>query len=192
MSTETPPTPPPDEERLRLLMRRYQAGDLDAFDEIYAMTLPMVRGHLAALSIDRGATLDLVQDVYLQAHRSRHTYDDRRPVRPWLAGIARHVWLMARRSYARRRAPEVAGLDEAVDLSLDPELEGLADRVTLARALASVPADQREALVLHHLHGFSFRDVSRVTGVTEGAARIRASRGMRLLREVLAAGGRRG
>jgi RNA polymerase sigma-70 factor (ECF subfamily) len=79
-----------------------------------------------------------------------------------------------------------------VDLSLDPELEGLADRVTLARALASVPADQREALVLHHLHGFSFRDVSRVTGVTEGAARIRASRGMRLLREVLAAGGRRG
>jgi len=177
--------PPTDDERLRALMRRYRAGDIDAFEELYVRTLPMVRGHLAALTIDRSLTLDLTQEVYLQAHRSRHTYDDRRPLRPWLAGIARHVWLMARRSYARRRSPEVAGLDEAVDLTVAPDLERLGDRVTLARALAQVAADQREALVLHHVYGLSFRDVGRVLGVTEGAARIRASRTMKVLRTLL-------
>ena len=156
------------------------------------LTFPMVRGHLAALTIDRSLTIDLTQEVYLQAHRSRHTYDDSRPVRPWLAGIARHVWLMARRSYARRQSPEVAGLDEAVDLSIDPNLEQLGDRITLSRALARLPADHREALVLHHLYGLSFRDVSRVLGITEGASRIRASRGMSALRRLIAGGDRHG
>jgi RNA polymerase sigma-70 factor (ECF subfamily) len=187
-----PPQPSSDDERLRVLMRRYQSGEISAFEELYVLTLPMVRGHLAALTIDRSMTIDLTQEVYLQAHRSRHTYDGSRPVRPWLAGIARHVWLMARRSYARRQSPEVAGLDQAVDLTVDPEFERLGDRITLSKALAQVAADHREALVLHHLYGLSFRDISRVLGITEGAARIRASRATGALRALIVHGNRHG
>jgi RNA polymerase sigma-70 factor (ECF subfamily) len=170
------------DEELRQLMRRYQAGEIEAFEEIYARTVSMVRGYLAALTVDRSLTLDLVQDVYLQMHRSRQTYDPTRPVKPWVAGIARHVWLMARRSYARRRSPEVAGLEEAIDLSVAPDFERFGARQALARALAAVPSDQREAVVLHHLYGLSFREIARVAGISEGAARIRASRGMQALR----------
>ncbi len=170
-------------------MRRYQAGDLEAFEEIYGRTLTMVRGYLAALTVDRSLTLDLVQDVYLQMHRSRQTYDPTRPVKPWVAGITRHVWLMARRSYARRRTPEVTGLEEAIDLSVAPDFEQFGARETLARALAVVPSDQREAVVLHHLYGLSFREIARVAGVSEGAARIRASRGMHGLRRLLGGSG---
>ena len=46
---------------LRALMGRYQAGDLAAFDAFYSRTLPMVRGHLSTLTVDRAATNDLVQ-----------------------------------------------------------------------------------------------------------------------------------
>jgi RNA polymerase sigma-70 factor (ECF subfamily) len=176
---------PTADDELRQLMRRYQAGEVEAFEEIYARTLTMVRGYLAALSVDRSLTFDLVQDVYLQMHRSRQTYDPTRPVKPWVAGITRHVWLMARRSHARRRSPEVAGLEEAIDLSVAPDFEGFGARTALARALAAVPSDQREALVLHHLYGLSFGEIARVAGVSEGAARIRASRGMHVLRRQL-------
>jgi RNA polymerase sigma-70 factor, ECF subfamily len=180
---------PATDDELRQLMRRYQAGEVEAFEEIYARTLTMVRGYLAALTVDRSLTLDLVQDVYLQMHRSRQTYDPTRPVKPWVAGITRHVWLMARRSYARRRSPEITGLEEAIDLSVAPDFEPFAARATLARALAAVPSDQREAVVLHHFYGLSFRQVARVAGVSEGAARIRASRGMHGLRRHLGASG---
>jgi RNA polymerase sigma-70 factor, ECF subfamily len=180
---------PATDDELRQLMRRYQAGEVEAFEQIYAHTLKMVRGYLAALTVDRTLTLDLVQDVYLQMHRSRQTYDPGRPVKPWVAGITRHVWLMARRSYARRRSPEVTGLEEAIDLSVAPDFEQFAARAALARALAVLPSDQREAVVLHHLYGLSFREIARVAGVSEGAARIRASRGMHGMRRDLDASG---
>ena len=173
---------------LRALMGGYQAGDVDAFDALYSRTLPMVRGYLSALTVDRSATHDLVQEVYLQMHRARRTYDPARPVRPWIAGITRHVWLMAVRAYSRRRSPEVTGLDESIDIAVIPALDGFADRDALARALAATPDDQREALVLHHVYGFTFREIAHTAGCSEGAARIRASRGMAELRRRLTGG----
>jgi RNA polymerase sigma-70 factor, ECF subfamily len=172
---------------LRLLMAQYQAGELEAFEELYRRTLPTVRGYLAALTRDTSRTADLAQETYLQIHRSRATYDPRLPVKPWILAIARHVRLSDERSRWRRRAREVGGL-EGVDMPVPPEVEGLADRDALARALAALPADRREALVLHHVYGLSFREVGHVVGVSEGGARIRASRGMTELRLLLARG----
>ncbi|HEX6738196.1 MAG TPA: RNA polymerase sigma factor [Vicinamibacteria bacterium] len=171
-------------------MRRYQAGDIAAFEQLYGETLPMVRGYLGALTRDRVRTADLAQEAYLQIHRSRHTYDPALPLRPWVLAIARHVWLTERRGRGRRQAREVSGLDPLPDLAVPPEMEALAVRDTLLRALARLPADRREALVLHHVHGLSFREVGLVVGVSEGGARIRASRGMAELRALLAETGR--
>jgi RNA polymerase sigma-70 factor, ECF subfamily len=175
---------------LRRLMARYQGGDLEAFEELYRRTLPTVRGYLAALTRDASRTADLAQETYLQIHRSRHTYDPRLPVKPWILAIARHVRLTDERSRWRRRAREVDGL-EGVDMPVPPEVEGLADRDELARALAVLPGDRREALILHHVYGLSFREIGQVVGVSEGGARIRASRGMTELRLVLDRGRRR-
>jgi RNA polymerase sigma-70 factor (ECF subfamily) len=173
---------------LRALMGRYQAGEPDAFDALYTRTLPMVRGHLSALTVDQSVTPDLVQEVYLQMHRARRTYDRSRPVRPWIAGITRHVWLMSKRTYARRQSPETLGLDASLDVAVIPDLDGFADRDALGRALAAMPGDQREALVLHHIYGFTFREIANTTGCSEGAARIRASRGIAEMRRQLSGG----
>ena len=47
---------------------------------------------------------DLVQETFLQLHRARHTYNPAFPLLPWAMAIARHVWLMDRRTLSRRRA----------------------------------------------------------------------------------------
>ena len=163
---------------LRELMVRYQQGDLEAFDALYARTLPMVRGYLAGLSRDRARAADLAQESFLQAHRSRHTFDPAYPVTPWLLGIARHVWRMDQRTRWRRQSREVTGLEELPELPVPPEMDRLADRDALMRALASVSEDRREALLLHHVYGLSFREVGAVVGTSETAARVRACRGM--------------
>ncbi len=172
---------------LRLLMARYQGGELEAFEELYVRTLPTIRGYLAAMTRDASRTADLAQETYLQIHRSRHTYDPRLPVKPWVLAIARHVRLSDERSRWRRRAREVSDL-EGVDMPVPAEVEGLAERDELARGLAVLPADRREALVLHHVHGLSFREIGQVVGVSEGGARIRASRGMAELRLLMVKG----
>ena len=175
---------------LRACMVRYQQGEVEAFDALYARTLPTVRGYLAALTRDRVRAADLAQESFLQTHRSRHTYDPAYPVLPWLLGIARHVWRMDQRTRWRRLSREVTGLDALPEPPVLPEMDRLADRDTLARALAAINPDRREALMLHHVYGLSFREVAAIVGASETAARVRACRGMADLREVLSAGGR--
>jgi RNA polymerase sigma-70 factor, ECF subfamily len=166
----------PDE--LRRLMSMYQRGSLEAFEQVYAALAPSLRAYLTALTRNAAQADDLVQDTFLQVHRSRHTYRPDRPVRPWVFAIARHVWMMDLRNRSRR--PIVAG--EPSDVPVPSEVEGLADRDALRRALGSLLDDRREALLLHHVWGFSFAEIGQMLGIRADAAKLRSSRGMNDLR----------
>ena len=163
------------------LMARYQSGSLEAFDALYASLAPSLRAYLLSLARDGARADDLLQDTFLQIHRARHTYRPGLPVRPWVFAIARHVWLMDRRMRARR--PEAVA--EMPDLPVAGGMEGLADRDTLRRALTRVDADRREALLLHHVWGFSFAEIGQMLGIRADAAKLRSSRAMGDLRAVL-------
>jgi RNA polymerase sigma-70 factor (ECF subfamily) len=53
-------------------------------------------------------------------------------------------------------------------------------------ALRQLPADQREAVLLHKLHGLSFPEVAVALGTSVGAAKVRAHRGYQRLKTLLA------
>jgi len=53
-------------------------------------------------------------------------------------------------------------------------------------ALAQLPENQREAIVLHRFEGFSFKEIAELLGVTETAVKVRAHRGYERLRKLLA------
>ena len=52
-----------------------------------------------------------------------------------------------------------------------------------------MPADRREAVVLHHVHGFTFKEIGSMLGITARAAKLRSFRGMQGLRQQLGRGG---
>jgi RNA polymerase sigma-70 factor (ECF subfamily) len=170
-----------DVEELRRLMAMYQGGSLEAFELLYAVVAPSLRGYLTALTRNATHADDLVQDAFLQIHRSRHTYRPDLPVRPWVFAIARHVWMMDLR--ARSRRPASTG--DLPEVAVPAEMAGLADRDALRRALGSVLADRREALLLHHVWGFSFAEIGQMLGIRADAAKLRSSRGMNDLRAML-------
>jgi RNA polymerase sigma-70 factor (ECF subfamily) len=170
-------------ERLRRLMREYQAGRFEAFDEVYASIAPALRRYLLSQSRDAAKADDLVQETFLQLHRARHTYDSAFPLMPWAMAIARHVWLMDRRTQSRRPwAP-----DDVTDIELPVRAEAasLADRVEVRRALGQVAPARRAAVIQHHVLGFSFREIAGRAGIAETAAKLRSSRGMAQLRALL-------
>jgi RNA polymerase sigma-70 factor (ECF subfamily) len=174
------------EAALAALMAGYLDGRLDAFDGLYAALSGRIRGYL--LSLCRNPTLadDLLQETFMHVHRSRRTYEPGRPVTPWVFAIARHVFLMNRRSTGRRLRFEEALAVETMrgDLPRDDDA-ALADNDAVYRALREVPADQRQAVLMHHVEGHSFREIAARLGIRVNAAKTRAFRGMRKMREHL-------
>ena len=82
------------EEQLRALMIRYQGGSLEVFQEIYAQLAAAVRRYLTHLAGGSEIADDLLQETFLQMHRSRAAYNPAYAVRPWVFGLARNVFLM--------------------------------------------------------------------------------------------------
>jgi RNA polymerase sigma-70 factor (ECF subfamily) len=164
-------------------MVAYQAGDLEAFERLYAILADEARAFFARSQRDRGAIHDLVQDLFLEIHRSRRSYAAPLPVRPWVFGIARHVSARARRS-ARMRPVESPEIEAEREVA-PPGAAMLPEDLDLENALTALPASTREPWLLHHAFGFSFASIAARLGITAMAAKLRSSRATRALRLAL-------
>ena len=169
-------------------MREYQEGRFEAFDELYVSLAPVLRRSLLGQARDAAKADDLVQETFLQIHRARHTFDPAYPLMPWAMAIARHVWLMHLRT-ASRRPRETDDVTE-MEMPVRAEAASFADRTDVRRALGKVAASRRDAVIQHHLLGFSFKEIAERAGIAETAAKLRSSRGMAQLRALLKGRGR--
>jgi RNA polymerase sigma-70 factor (ECF subfamily) len=172
------------DQELRGLMIRYQGGSLEAFQEIYARLAQGVRRYLLHLTGGSDIADDLLQETFLQMHRSRAAYNPAYAVKPWVFGLARNVFLMNRRS-ARRLARVCESREDLPESPVFPEADRLSSQDEIRRCLANLSPDQSEALLLHHEWGFSFEEIAGMLGISAAAARARASRGMADLRAAL-------
>jgi RNA polymerase sigma-70 factor (ECF subfamily) len=177
------------EQELSTLMAAYQRGATDAFDDLYWALKPRLSGYLLLLSRNAGRIDDLLQETFLQIHRSRRTYLPGRPVVPWAFAIARHVYLADLRKRSRTSGREIVPEESLPDIPVPAEAERFADRERLQRALRELPGDQVEAVVLNHVWGFTFEEIAAMLGIRRVTAKVRAFRGMKRLREILGSDG---
>jgi RNA polymerase sigma-70 factor (ECF subfamily) len=119
---------------------------------------------------------DLVQDVFVVMWRRWGDYQQDRPLRPWMVGIASH--LACRHKQRRLREVFAAPPDAADDGPLAEERLASADTRTLVtQALAALPVKYRGPLVMHELDGLSVTEISRLLGVPLPTAYTRIRRG---------------
>ncbi|MFI5167653.1 MAG: RNA polymerase sigma factor [Thermoanaerobaculales bacterium] len=174
---------------LAAAMEAYQRGEMQAFERLWGALAGEMRGYLRALARDAAVADDLLQETFLQLHRVRHTYQPPRPVRPWVYAIARNVFLMHRRAAFRRSRHENVAEEELPDVAAPASADTLGDSETVRTALARLPRSRREPVVLHHIMGLSFKEVGAVLGISEGAAKLRAFRGLAELRAIMGVSG---
>jgi RNA polymerase sigma-70 factor (ECF subfamily) len=180
-----------DERRLAELMSAYQQGDLAAFEQLYALLVDGVRRYIAKVHRDQGPVHDLVQDTFLELHRSRRTYTSPLPVRPWVFGIARNVVARSRRAaQLRPQALPPSALDAALAVAAPAGGVPSADALDMEKALRRLPVGTRDPWLLHHVLGHSFDAIAARLGITVMAAKLRSSRATRALRLALHATGR--
>jgi len=131
---------------------------------------------------------DLVQETWLRAARGLERFRWGSPLRTWLFGIAANVRRERSRGRERRRRRESAatGLDVS-PVGADMDL-GAVDRVALERAIDRLSDGQREALLLHDVHGYTHEEIAEMIGIEPGSSRARVSRARGALRAILAGG----
>ena len=189
-ATSTPDlkTAPPDESGWSRLMAAAQDGDRAAYNRLLREILPFLRAVVAAHHRRPDRLEDVVQDVLLTLHRVRHTYDPARPVRPWLAAIARRRSIDALRRRGRTDAMEVAD-DLAYETFADPaanrEIEAAQNTAGLSGAIAGLPPGQREAVELLKIKEMSLAEASLVSGKSTTALKVNVHRAIKALRAQL-------
>ena len=173
------------EEQLVNLMVQYQAGRADSFEELYRLVKPGLYRYLLVKTLDRQLSEELLQETFLQIHRSRRTYLPGRPVTPWIFSIARHVYLTDRRARIKKGNRDLSIENHISDFPVPSNIEASAEIEGLRDALARLSHEHRESLLLHHYWGFSFREIGATLGIRAGTAKLRAHRGLQKLREHL-------
>ena len=171
----------------RGLMAAAQDGDAAAYEALLREIVPALRVFVSARLRDSAATEDVVQNVLLSLHRARHTYQPTRPFGPWLRAIARNATSDALRARGRRAEREMALPD--ADRVADPREPSRADAplsARMARALAELPPAHREAVELIHVRELSVAEAAAHAGVSVSALKVRAHRGYKALRKLLA------
>jgi len=156
--------------------------DEASFEDFYRATASRIIGQVALLTGDREEARDCVHEAmeraWLRWGHVRTLHDPEAWVRTvaWRTGISR--WRRVRtgaRLMNRHRQPE----------SYDDHAGGVADTHTLAGALRLLPADQRVALVLHHVCDLDIATVAEQTHSSVSAVKSRLHRGRRTLAETL-------
>lgn len=164
--------------------------DPEQFAIVFRKHAPAIQRYVTR-RIGHEAADDVVAETFLVAFRQRASYrDDERDCLPWLYGIATNL-------VGRHWRTEVRQLRLLARTGADPVTEAFTDRVDaavtadsakarLGAALAGLPANQRDALLLVAWAGLSYDQAALATGVPLGTIQSRVSRARRRLRLQLA------
>lgn len=180
-----------DAQAVAAALSGHQAGFAWLMERHRASVFRFARGHLG----DDDEALDITQECFVSAFAALRRYDEARSFRTWLLAIAVNKC----RDWARRRAVRrfftfALPLEDAftvADSAPGPE-DALASRQDAARiraALAALPANLREPLVLCTVEGLSQLEAGAVLGINRKAVETRIYRARQKLAELLQQGG---
>ena len=167
------------------------AGRQPAFVEIMRRHKAHVHRLTARMIGDEDEALDLVQETFVSAHQALRRYDPERPMRAWLARIAINKcrdW--RRRRAVRRLISFILPIEHAVDT---PDKAAMADVVVADRqemvhvtnAIALLPVNLRETLVLRTIDGLTQTETAEALGVSEKTVETRLYRARARLSELV-------
>ena len=154
------------------------------FRNLILSALPSLRAFAVSLSNDPVRADDLVQDTLMRAWSNAERFQSGTNVNAWLFTILRNVF----HSEYRKHKREIEDVDGAYAQRLRsvPEQQAHLDFQDLQLALARLPPEQREALILVGAEGLSYEETAEICGCAVGTIKSRVNRARSRLVEILA------
>ena len=145
--------------------------------------VPSLRAFGISLTAKSDRADDLVQETLMKAWKYQSSYVVGTNLKAWLFTILRNEFY----THLRKRKREVEDADgiHSSKMATPPEQYGHLDMADFRRALAQLPADQREAVILVGASGFSYEEAAEICKVPLGTVKSRVNRARKHLAEIL-------
>jgi RNA polymerase sigma-70 factor (ECF subfamily) len=168
------------------VVARAQAGDSDAFTELYNKFKSKVSGQIYKMTRDSYRTEDLTQDVFITVFRKLPKFQGHSAFSTWLYRVAFNVVLMDVRS--RKKRLQTVPIDDSTDSR--PQSAFRTDSVLhldMTRAIANLPEGYRKYFTSTYVFGNMHKDNARIFHSSVGASKSQSSKGRARMRQVLEA-----
>lgn len=176
----------------RAIIARCLAGERTAYAALVERHKGLVHDLVSRMMGDAVEAEDIAQDAFVKAYLSLKDFRGESRFSTWLCRIALNRCKDLLRKRGREPWIHAAGdvnsqIAEVLDDGKTPmfSLERRQREDALHRSLARLPVKYREAVVLRHIEGLTFREIGRVLSISEGAAKVRTFRGREMLRTLL-------
>ena len=147
-----------DLHRDRDLVQRYQAGDAEAFDDLYRRYFNRLHGYCQRRVGDRHAAEELAQEAFVRALRAMPRFAGEQRFYPWMTVIAKRLCIDHHRRNGRVEPSDVIDLG-TVGADLD-HLDEAVDHAHLAEALEHLAPRHREVLTLREHDGLTYQEIA--------------------------------
>ena len=164
------------------LIAAVRGGSEPAFNILVDRHQQAVRTFLRRLLGNNADADDLAQETFLAAWTQARSFRGEASVRSWLCGIAWRKAKGAQRSWFRRRARDAAHHELPSGGAVGASME---DRLAVRRALLTLPLEQRAAVTLCLVCGFSHAEAAGILQAALGTVKSHVLRGRERLREAL-------
>jgi RNA polymerase sigma factor (sigma-70 family) len=167
------------------VMARVRDGDLAALGELFERHHGRLYAFCLRSTGSPAAAEDLVQEVFIRLLRYRHGFRPGSRFLGWMYQTARNTCI----DHFRERAREAPSTEEVEPtVSERPvalrDLERAETCERVRAALARLPEDRREVLVLSRFQQLKYRQIAEILGCSEGAVKVRVHRAVKQLREI--------
>jgi RNA polymerase sigma-70 factor (ECF subfamily) len=163
-------------------MRSAISGDEAAYrrllSDLTKALRPIVRRGFSNAQASANEVEDVVQDVLLAIHLKRHTWDQSKPVSPWIMAIARNKMIDDLRRRGRRAE---APLDDLIDVLEAGGHDDASYAYDVHRVLDGLNGKNRDIVQSIAIDGHTARDVAVRLGMTEVAVRVALHRSLKAL-----------
>jgi RNA polymerase sigma-70 factor (ECF subfamily) len=166
-------------------IQRVLSGDVEAFALLVDRHHARMARYAFHLLGSEAEAEEAVQDSLVRAYRALGTYREQEQFGAWMLRILVNR-CRTRLARDRRREEVAAAWVRECEAPFEPS-ERLALRDELAVALAQLPGDQREAVVLRYADELGYDEISSITGAGISALKMRVKRGCERLRAILEA-----
>ncbi len=169
------------------LMLAVRAGEIRRLGDLFERHHRPLYGFFVRLTNQPSVSEDLVQIVFYRILKYRHTYRDEGKFSAWIYHLARKVVADHFRKHASTPVPtDPADLHDQAAPGPQPSEQAATadDTVHLRAALARLPLEHREVLVLSRLQHLEHKEIARLLDCSVGAVKVRAHRALKELRDV--------
>jgi len=170
------------------LAQRCRHGDAAAFDELYRAHAGRLYNLVFRMAGSADEAEDLLQEVFLHAHRKLASFRGDSSLGTWLYRLAVNHCLDFLRGRQAKMTRITDSLDEegaAEPAATMPRVPTAVSRLDLERSIAKLPEGCRAAFVLHDVEGFEHNEVAKLLGVSEGTSKSQVHKARMKLRAML-------